>query len=93
MKTMKDAAKDIIIAGLGTVDQQNEEIKDLLRRGSEVFGFGEVDNEELTYNGNREILRAKREAKEREDHTYDFGHGVTVSYIRDRKEGDNDGQA
>ena len=93
MKTMKDAAKDIIIAGLGTVDKQNEEIKDLLHRGSEVFGIGEVDNEELTYNGNREAMRAKKEAKERENHTYSLGHGVTVSYIPDQKEGDDGEQA
>ena len=63
MKTQKDISKDLILAGLGTVDQQNEEIKDLLKKGSEVFGIGEVDNEELTYNGNRAEMQAKREAK------------------------------
>ncbi len=33
MKTLKDAAKDMLLAGLGNIDEQNDEIKDLLRRG------------------------------------------------------------
>ena len=80
MKTIKDVGKDLILAGLGTIDQQNEEIKDLLRKGSAVFGMGEVDNEELIYNGNREEIEARRRAKAEEDHTYDLGHGRSISY-------------
>ena len=89
MKTLKDISKDLILAGLGTVDQQNEEIKDLLKKGSEVFGIGEVDNEELTYNGNRAEMQAKREAKAREDSTYYLGHGASVSVNRMKDEDGN----
>ena len=86
MKTMKDVGKDLILAGLGTIDQQNDEIKDLLRKGSAVFGMGEVDNEELTYNGNREEIEAKKRAKAAEDHKYDLGHGRSVSYSTEKDE-------
>jgi len=94
MKTMKGAAKDIIIAGLGTVDERNDDIKDLLRRGGSVFGIENVDNEELTYNGNRAELQAKREAQAREDHTYGIGP-LEVSIYKDdekTKEGADDEQ-
>ena len=89
MKTIKDVGKDIILAGLGTIDQQNEEIKDLLRKGSAVFGMGEVDNEELIYNGNREEIEARRRAKAEEDHTYDLGHGRSVSFSSEKDEEGN----
>ncbi|MCQ2544577.1 MAG: hypothetical protein MJ126_10480 [Lachnospiraceae bacterium] len=59
MKGIKEISKDLIIAGLGTIDSQNEEIKDLLRRGSEVLGVGHVENEELRWNGNKDRLDAK----------------------------------
>ena len=79
MKTVKDAAKDILLAGLGTLDEQNDEIKDLLRRGSEAFGMAVVDNEELCYNGNRERIMAARKAREG-DYVYSLGNGRSVSY-------------
>ena len=60
MKSIKEISKDMIIAGLGTVDSQNDEIKDLLRRGEEVLGMGHVDNEELRWNGNKDELDSKR---------------------------------
>lgn len=60
MKGIKEISKDLIIAGLGTVDAQNEEIKDLLRRGEEVLGMGHVENEELRWNGNKDELDAKK---------------------------------
>lgn len=80
MKTLKDAAKDMLLAGLGNIDEQNDEIKDLLRRGSEVFGMEEVDNEELMYNGNRERILAEREKNAEGDHTYSLGHGRSVTF-------------
>lgn len=80
MKTIKDATKDVILAGLGTIDRQNDEIKDLLRRGSEVFGMEEADNEELLYNGNRERILAERAKKKDGEHTYSLGHGRSVSF-------------
>ena len=85
MKTIKDAAKDMLLAGLGNIDEQNDEIKDLLRRGSEVFGMAEADNEELLYNGNRERILAEREKKAEGDHTYSLGHGrsVTLDTVKD----------
>ena len=79
MKTLKDAGKDILLAGLGTLDEQNDEIKDLLRRGSEAFGMTMVDNEELCYNGNRERIMAERAAKEG-DYVYSLGNGKSVSF-------------
>ena len=33
MKGIKEITKDVILAGLGTVDTQNEDIKDLMRGG------------------------------------------------------------
>lgn len=60
MKSIKEISKDMIIAGLGTVDSQNDEIKDLLRRGEEVLGMGHVDNEELRWNGNKDELDSKK---------------------------------
>ena len=43
MKTLKDISKDLILAGLGTVDQQNEEIKDLLlEKASSGFDWSEI---------------------------------------------------
>ncbi|MCR4648194.1 MAG: hypothetical protein K5776_03865 [Lachnospiraceae bacterium] len=80
MKKIKDVTKDMILAGLGSIDEQNEEIKDLLRRGSAIFGMGEVDNEELLYNGNRERIMAERLAGEQDDKTYDLGNGRTLYY-------------
>ena len=80
MKTMKDAAKDIVLAGLGTIDEQNEDIKDLLRRGSAVFGMGEVENEELMYNGNRERILAERAKKHEGENTYSLGHGRSITF-------------
>lgn len=56
MKGLKEVSKDIILAGLGSIDSQNEEIKDLLRRGEEVLGMGHIENEELHWNGNRDRL-------------------------------------
>ena len=87
MKTMKDAAKDIVLAGLGTIDEQNEEIKDLLRRGSAVFGMAEVENEELMYNGNRERIMAERAKKAEAENTYSLGHGrsVTIDSVKDEE--------
>ncbi len=80
MKKIKDVTKDMILAGLGSIDEQNEEVKDLLKRGSAIFGMGEVDNEELMYNGNRERIMAERLAKEQDDKTYDLGNGRTLYY-------------
>ncbi len=85
MNRVTDATKKIILAGLGSIDEQNEEIKDLLRRGSAIMGMGAVDNEELLYNGNREEIMKKREAKEREDHTLELGHGRSL-YLNSKKD-------
>ena len=87
MSMVTDVTKKIILAGLGTIDEQNEEIKDLLRRGSEVMGLGSVDNEELIYNGNREEIMRKREEKRREDNTLELGHGRSL-YIDSVKDED-----
>lgn len=70
----------MLLAGLGNIDQQNDEIKDLLRRGSEVFGMEAVDNEELMYNGNRERILAEREKNAEGDNTYSLGHGRSVTF-------------
>lgn len=85
MKKVKDVTKDIILAGIGSLDEQNEEIKELLRRGSIVLGMSEVDNEELMYNGNREEIMARRKAKEKEEKTYDLGRGRSL-YIDNVKD-------
>jgi hypothetical protein len=82
-----DVTKKIILAGLGTIDEQNEEIKDLLRRGSEVLGLGNVDNEELLYNGNREEIMRKREEQKREDNSLDLGDGKSL-YFNEVKDDD-----
>ena len=87
MKKVKDVTRDIFLAGIGSLDEQNEEIKELLRRGSVVLGMSEVDNEELMYNGNRDEIMARRKAKEKEDNTYDLGHGRSV-YV-DKVKDDN----
>ena len=63
MSMVTDVTKKIILAGLGTIDEQNDEIKDLLKRGSEVLGLGAVDTEELLYNGNREEIMKKRKER------------------------------
>ena len=80
MSMVTDVTKKIILAGLGTIDEQNEEIKDLLRRGSEVMGLGSVDNEELIYNGNREEIMRKRKERENADNSLELGHGRSVRY-------------
>ena len=87
MSMVTDVTKKIILAGLGTIDEQNEEIKDLLRRGSEVMGLGSVDNEELIYNGNREEIMKRRKEREREDNTLELGHGRSL-YINNVKDED-----
>ena len=56
MSMVTDVTKKIILAGLGTIDEKNEEIKDLLRRGSEVLGLGNVDNEESPVNDKECLL-------------------------------------
>ena len=76
----------MILAALGSIDEQNEEIKDLLRRGSVIFGMGEVDNEELLYNGNRDEITARRQMREKEDKTYDLGDGKTLYFNREKLE-------
>ena len=80
MSMVTDVTQKIILAGLGTIDEKNEEIKDLLRRGSEVMGLGSVDNEELLYNGNREEIMRKREEKKREDNSLDLGEGRSLYF-------------
>ena len=80
MSMVTDVTKKIILAGLGTIDEQNDEIKDLLKRGSEVLGLGAVDNEELLYNGNREEIMKKRKEREKEDNSLVLGHGRSVHY-------------
>ena len=87
MSMVTDVTKKIILAGLGTIDEQNEEIKDLLRRGSEVLGLGNVDNEELLYNGNREEIMRKREEQKREDNSLDLGDGKSL-YFNEVKDED-----
>ena len=37
MSMVTDVTKKIILAGLGTIDEQNEEVKDLLKRGSAIM--------------------------------------------------------
>lgn len=61
MKGIREVSKDIILAGLGSIDSQNEEIKDLLRRGEAVLGMGHVENEELRWNGNKDRLDQKED--------------------------------
>ncbi|MBP5495126.1 MAG: hypothetical protein J6X97_08520 [Lachnospiraceae bacterium] len=80
MSMVTDVTKKIILAGLGTIDEQNEEIKDLLRRGSEVMGLGSVNNEELLYNGNREEIMRKREEQKREDNSLELGDGKSLYF-------------
>ena len=80
MNRVSDVTKKIILAGLGSIDEQNEEIKDLLKRGSAIMGLSAVDNEELLYNGNREEIMAKRAEREREDNTLELGHGRSLYY-------------
>ena len=85
MNRVTDVTKKIILAGLGTIDEQNEEIKDLLRRGSAVMGMGAVDNEELLYNGNRDEIMKRRKEREREDNTFELGHGRSL-YMNSTKD-------
>ena len=80
MSMVTDVTKKIILAGLGTIDEQNEEVKDLLKRGSAIMGVGAVDNEELLYNGNREEILKRRKEREKEDNTIDLGNGKTLYY-------------
>ena len=86
MNMLTDVTRKIILAGLGTIDEQNEEIKDLLRRGSAVMGIGAVDNEELLYNGNREEIMKRRKEREREDNTFELGHGRSLYYNSQKDE-------
>lgn len=80
MSMVTEVTKKIILAGLGTIDEQNEEIKDLLKRGSAVMGINSVDNEELMYNGNREEILRKRKEREAEDNTISLGKGRSLYY-------------
>lgn len=80
MSMVTDVTKKIILAGLGTIDEQNEEVKDLLKRGSAIMGVGAVDNEELLYNGNREEILKRRKEREREDNTIDLGNGRSLYF-------------
>ena len=80
MNRVSDVTKKIILAGLGSIDEQNEEIKDLLKRGSAVMGMSAVDNEELLYNGNREEIMKKRAEREREENSVNLGNGRTLHY-------------
>ena len=86
MNMLTDVTRKIILAGLGTIDEQNEEIKELLRRGSAVMGIGAVDNEELLYNGNREEIMKRRKEREREDNTFELGHGRSLYYNSQKDE-------
>ncbi|MCR5848082.1 MAG: hypothetical protein K6G75_08190 [Lachnospiraceae bacterium] len=86
MNMLTDVTRKIILAGLGTIDEQNEEIKELLRRGSAVMGIGAVDNEELLYNGNREEIMKRRKEREREDNTLELGHGRSLYYNSQKDE-------
>lgn len=52
-RIVTEGAKRILLAGLGSLDSQTEEVRDLLRRGEQVLGFSQVENEELSWNGNR----------------------------------------
>ena len=83
MKTLKEYSKDAILAVLGTVDEQNEDIKDLLRRGTAIMGMGMAENEELCYNGNREEIERRRAAREEEERRKRSIGGVELSYNRE----------
>ena len=89
MSMVTDVTKKIILAGLGTIDEQNEEIKDLLKRGSAVMGVGAVDNEELLYNGNREEILKRRKEREKEDNTVELGHGRSLYFNAKKDEEGN----
>ena len=80
MNKVTDVTKKIILAGLGSIDEQNEEIKDLLKRGSAIMGMGAVDNEELLYNGNREEIMKRRKERETDFNTLELGHGRSIHY-------------
>ena len=69
---------------VGCTPANNENVDD-----QEQVDDSEVDNEELTYNGNRAEMQAKREAKAREDSTYYLGHGASVSVNRMKDEDGN----
>ena len=84
MSMVTDVTKKIILAGLGTIDEQNEEIKDLLRRGSTVLGINAVDNEELLYNGNRDEIMRRREEREKEDNTINLGNGRSLRFTGEK---------
>lgn len=83
MKTLKEYSKDAILAVLGTVDEQNEDIKDLLRRGTAIMGMGMAENEELCYNGNREEIERRRAAREEEERRKRSIGGVELAYNRE----------
>lgn len=85
MNNLTDVTKKIILAGLGSMDEQNEEVKDLLKKGSAILGMGQVDNEELLYNGNRDEIMARRLEKEREENAVDLGYGRKL-YLNSSKD-------
>ena len=89
MSMVTDVTKKIILAGLGTIDEQNEEIKDLLRRGSTVLGINAVDNEELLYNGNRDEIMRRREEREKEDNTINLGNGRSLRFTGEKDDEGN----
>ncbi len=89
MKTIKEYSKDAILAVLGTVDEQNEDIKDLLERGSAIMGMGIPENEELCYNGNREEIERRRAERAEADRRARSVGGVELTYNR---EPDYDGE-
>ena len=86
MKAMKQIGRDIILAGLGSMDEQNEEVKELLRRGGVVLGMTDVDNEELCYNGNRERIEKVREEQRTEHETIKIAPGVELNVERKHDE-------
>ena len=86
MKAIRQISRDILLAGLGTVDEQNEEVKELLHRGGLILGMQEVDNEELCYNGNRDRIEAARAEKRTDRDSIPIGPGMQVNVERTHDE-------
>ena len=79
MKAIKQIGRDVILAGLGSIDEQNEEIKELLSRGGTILGMTEVDNEELCYNGNRERIEKERSERNTDRETIPLVPGIELN--------------
>lgn len=67
--------------GLQKLDEDADSVKRIVSESTDLLGYPMVENEELTWNGNREEMEARKQAKEEEDNG--SLRGIEIDIVRE----------